>query len=240
MNLDDFLKPIDTLRSNGAMVHCISNTVAQNFTANVLLACGATPSMTTSIEEVTDFVNYSDAVLVNLGTLDEDRRKVCMLAVEATNAKKIPFVLDPVMCNVSKTRLKFAKEMLAHTPSIIRVNKKEADTLVQNIPTSNQCMAITGPSDLVVHNQSKITIENGHAFMSYLIAVGCAQGAVMAALNAICKNPFHAAGAALLWFVVAGEIAAEKSEGPGSFSSIFIDTLHEISIGNIASNARVK
>ncbi len=43
---------IRALRADGALVHCITNTVAQNFTANVLLACGATPSMTVSPAEV--------------------------------------------------------------------------------------------------------------------------------------------------------------------------------------------
>ena len=35
-------------------VHCITNSVAQNFTANVLLAAGATPSMTIAEEEIAE------------------------------------------------------------------------------------------------------------------------------------------------------------------------------------------
>ena len=38
------------LRTCGPRVHCITNAVAQNFTANVLLAAGCVPSMTLSAE----------------------------------------------------------------------------------------------------------------------------------------------------------------------------------------------
>ena len=36
------------LRETAPRVHCITNSVAQNFTANMLLAAGAIPSMTTT------------------------------------------------------------------------------------------------------------------------------------------------------------------------------------------------
>ena len=56
-------------------VHCITNAVAQNFTANVLLAAGAVPSMTLSVEEIGPFVAGANALLVNLGTFDHERRE---------------------------------------------------------------------------------------------------------------------------------------------------------------------
>ena len=53
-------------------VHCITNQVAQTFTANMLLALGAQPSMTISPEEIAHFVARADALLVNLGTFDAE------------------------------------------------------------------------------------------------------------------------------------------------------------------------
>src|SRR5215467_6943708 len=58
------------LRVRRARVHCITNTVAQNFTANALLAAGCLPSMTVSAEEVGYFVSGAQGLLVNLGTFD--------------------------------------------------------------------------------------------------------------------------------------------------------------------------
>ena len=56
--------------SAGPRVHCITNAVAQNFTANMLLAAGAVPSMTIAPKEVGRFAARADALLVNLGTFD--------------------------------------------------------------------------------------------------------------------------------------------------------------------------
>ena len=66
----------------GPRVHCITNAVAQNFTANVLLAAGCVPSMTLSPEEIGPFVAGAQALLVNLGTFDSERREATEIAVE--------------------------------------------------------------------------------------------------------------------------------------------------------------
>ncbi len=66
---------LERLRARSPRVHCITNAVAQNFTANVLLAAGAVPSMTLSAEEIGAFVAGADALLVNLGTFDRERRE---------------------------------------------------------------------------------------------------------------------------------------------------------------------
>ena len=41
----------ERLRARAPRVHCITNAVAQAFTANVLLAAGAVPSMTIAVNE---------------------------------------------------------------------------------------------------------------------------------------------------------------------------------------------
>ena len=49
----------ERLRERQPRVHCITNAVAQNFTANVLLAVGAIPSMTISPDEIAAFAASS-------------------------------------------------------------------------------------------------------------------------------------------------------------------------------------
>jgi hydroxyethylthiazole kinase len=56
------------IKGRAPRVHCITNSVAQAYTANVLLAAGAVPSMTIAPEEIAAFVAGADALLVNLGT----------------------------------------------------------------------------------------------------------------------------------------------------------------------------
>src|SRR5258708_33024775 len=84
------------LRARGPRVHCITNAVAQNFTANVLLAAGAVPSMTVAPDEIAAVVARADALLVNLGTLDRGRREAAEVAIEEATDERRPWVLDPV------------------------------------------------------------------------------------------------------------------------------------------------
>src|SRR5580700_9090383 len=87
------------IKSRAPRVHCITNYVAQNYTANVLLAAGAIPSMTISPEEIGAFVASADALLVNLGTFDAERRTAIELALGAKGHRRKgtrPWVLDPV------------------------------------------------------------------------------------------------------------------------------------------------
>ncbi|WP_245281137.1 hydroxyethylthiazole kinase, partial [Rhodoplanes sp. JGI PP 4-B12] len=62
-------------------MHCITNSVAQQYTANMLLAAGAVPSMTISPDEIGPFVAGANAVLVNLGTFDRERKSAIESAV---------------------------------------------------------------------------------------------------------------------------------------------------------------
>src|ERR1700755_2523980 len=73
------------VRARRPRVHCITNAVAQTFTANILLAAGAVPSMTIAQKEVRAFAARADALLVNLGTFDPDRQKAARAAIAVMN-----------------------------------------------------------------------------------------------------------------------------------------------------------
>jgi hydroxyethylthiazole kinase len=69
------------IRDRSPRVHCITNSVAQQYTANMLLAAGAVPSMTIGPEEIGAFAAGANAVLINLGTFDIERRSAIDVAV---------------------------------------------------------------------------------------------------------------------------------------------------------------
>src|ERR1700722_5377871 len=100
------------IRARGPRVHCITNSVAQQYTANMLLAAGAVPSMTISPEEIVSFVASADALLVNLGTFDAERRSAIDVALGAVHAARMPWVLDPVFIDRTPGRAQFARELL--------------------------------------------------------------------------------------------------------------------------------
>src|SRR6266851_1204165 len=123
------------LAARSPRVHCITNAVAQNFTANVLLAVGAVPSMTVAPEEIAEFVARADALLVNLGTLDRERREAAAIAVEAAAGR--PWLLDPVFVDRSASRTAFARALAAKGPRVVRLNGAEFSVLADAAPTDD-------------------------------------------------------------------------------------------------------
>ena len=240
---------LDRLRARSPRVHCITNAVAQNFTANVLLAIGAVPSMTLSTEEIGAFVARADALLVNLGTLDPERRESTAIAVENATRRNVPWVLDPVFIDRSAPRAAFARALIASAPKVVRLNGAEFSVLSASEPTREALAAyarakktvigLSGEIDLVGDGERLATIANGHALMAKVSAMGCAASALVAAALAIESDAWRATAAALTMIGVAGELAAEKAEGPGSFAVAIIDALHNLDGPTLIARARV-
>ena len=236
---------IDKIRQRHPRIHCLTNGVAQAFTANALLALGAQPSMTTSVEEVEAFLEGADALLVNLGTLDEPGRRAMRLAVAVANRRGIPWVLDPVFVERSPGRSDFAHELIALGPKVIRGNETEIAHLSQGQSIDDfarahrMIVAATAPTDHLVDGERVVGIPNGHPLMGRVTAMGCANAALIAALLVVADDPFEGCAAAMLAAGVAGEIAAEKSDGPGTFAAAYLDALYGLDSGKLATRARV-
>lgn len=238
------------VRRQGPRVHCITNSVAQELTANVLLAVNGLPSMTIAAAEIADFADRADALLVNLGTLDDERRTAIGLALDRVGAKNRPWVLDPVLIDLSAPRAAFARTLAARNPTAIRLNAREFAALAEAEPeatalarfaSARHCaIGLTGETDLVVDAARRFGIANGHALMTRITAMGCAASALVAACLAVEKDAFLASASALLVFGVAGEIAGEDAHGPGTFAATFLDALYELDAGEIADRAEVK
>lgn len=240
---------IARLRERAPRVHCITNTVAQAFTANILLAVGAIPSMTIAPQEIADFSARADALLVNLGTLDNERRAAIEIALAQATERTRPWVLDPVLIDVAQPRAAYARALAGRKPAVIRLNAAEfaalsdapvsAETLAHIAEKTNGVIGLTGATDIVSDGKHSITIANGHALMNAVTAMGCASSALVAACLCVEKDAFVATACALLAFSVAGEVAAQSSKGPGSFAVAFIDALHNLDRTTLIERARV-
>ncbi len=237
------------LRHRGPRVHCITNTVAQNLTANVLLAVGCVPSMTLSPEEIGPFVSGAQALLVNLGTFDAERREATTIAVETAASHKLPWVLDPVLVDRVPARAAFARELIGRRPTVVRLNHTEFSALAGNKPSPLAAVAyarangivvgLSGETDLVTDGEHIATIKNGHPLMTKITAMGCAGSAVVAACLAVELDAIRAAIAALAIVGIAGELAAENSSGPGSFATAIIDALYGLDGPMVSARAKV-
>lgn len=216
------------LRDGNLRIHCLTNAVAQELTANVLLALGCQPSMTTSPDEVEEFVASAHALLVNLGTLDAERREAMPLAILTAKARSLPWVLDPVFVERSSERRLVFEELLSLEggPDAVRANIAEARTL--QLTADQRVVVQTGASDRIRQGVYQTDLELGHPFMGYVTGMGCALGGVMAACLAASDDPFIACTAAVLIFGVAGYGVGSKAQGPGSFVPLFLDALHAL------------
>jgi hydroxyethylthiazole kinase len=240
------------IRRRAPRVHCITNSVAQQYTANMLLAAGAVPSMTISADEIGAFVGSADALLVNLGTFDRERKVAIELAVKTAAGKKLPWLLDPVFVDRSPARGQFGRALLAARPTVVRLNHGEFAALaghcadhtadaggVMRFAEANATIvALTGDVDIVSDGQRRIAIANGDPLMALVTAMGCAGAAFVCAALAVEADAWLATLAALAGFGVAGEIAAQKAEGPGSFAVAMIDALHRLDRATL--QARIK
>ena len=237
------------LRTRSPRVHCITNAVAQSFTANVLLAAGAIPSMTLSADEIGAFVSRADALLVNLGTFDEERRAATAAALDVVSERRTPWVLDPVFVDRSEARAAYAKSLVAQNPDAIRLNWAEFITLggveaddaalTRYALDTLAIVALTGTVDRITDGAQFVSIENGHPLMARVTAMGCAASALVAAFLAIESDAFTATAAALLAFGVAGGIAGERASGPGSFPAALLDALYALDKHTLSEKARV-
>lgn len=237
------------IRARRPRVHCVTNPVAQAYTANLLLATGAVPSMTISPEEVADFVMGADALLVNLGMLDGSRRATIGIAVDTANDKNMPWAIDPVFVDRSRTRALFTQALIRLRPHAIRLNHDEfaamvgAEATVEAVSCfareTAAVIALTGEMDVIGDGKRVVRIANGHPWMSHVTAMGCAGAAVIAACLAVETEPWTAVAAGQIIVDVAGEMAAEQARGPGSLAITIMDALHHLDRATLLARAKL-
>ena len=245
------LMAADTLariRARRPRVHCITNSVAQNFTANMLLAAGAVPSMTTDPAEIREFVASADALLVNLGTLDAVRQAAITAALEEAQGR-MPWVLDPVFVDRALSRATFALELAARRPNVMRLNDAEFSALAEEQAARATLeryareratvVGLTGDPDIVTDGTRTAAIGNGDPLMAKVTAMGCAASALVAVCLAVEPDAWRAAAAGLILIGLAGELAAARAHGPGTLAVGILDALLGLDQRTIVERARV-
>jgi len=226
----------------------MTNDVVQAFTANVLLALGASPAMVIEAEEAEQFAGIADALLINVGTLTSPRAQAMRRAIERAVAAGKPWTLDPVAVGALAFRTRFCQQILTLKPAAIRGNASEilalagmsaggrgvdtTDTAASALPAAqalarqtNAIVAVTGEVDYVTDGQRTKTIAGGDPMMTRVVGTGCALSAVVAASCSLPGDRLDNVAAACGWMKRAGSVAAAHRAGPGSFASAFIDAL---------------
>jgi hydroxyethylthiazole kinase len=254
---------LEMMRTANPLVQCITNYVAMNIAANVLLAAGASPAMVSAEEEAGEFASFAGALTINIGTLSSDWIAGMKKAADAANAARKPWVLDPVAHYATAFRRRVTSELMALKPTIIRGNASEimalagsqsrgqgvdsgdstsaAESSALALAQQNGCVvAVTGEVDFVTDGRRSARIQGGSSIMPKITALGCSLTCLVGAFAASRPaEPFEATIAALAVFAVAGEEAAAVASGPGSFSPPFLDHLASLSGDRLDSKVRI-
>jgi hydroxyethylthiazole kinase len=240
---------LSRIRARAPRVHCITNVVAQNFSANMLLAAGAIPSMTIAPDEVAEFVTRADALLINLGTFDADRRAASEIAIGAAAQAGKPWLLDPVFVDRSAQRANYARTLIAKRPRALRLNRAEftalsgqeldGASLARYADDIGTTIGMTGETDIVISGGRLACIANGDPMMARVTAMGCAAGALVGACLAVESDAWVATTSGLLILGVAGQLAGAGAAGPGSFVPAILDKIYSLDQATLVERARV-
>ena len=121
---------VQRIRDAKPLVHNITNYVVMEFSANALLALGASPVMAHAPEEVEDMVAIASALVINIGTLSTSWISAMHKAAAMANNRSIPVVFDPVGCGATPFRTATATDLVEkHQCAVIRGNASEISSL---------------------------------------------------------------------------------------------------------------
>ena len=246
-----------SVRAQAPLVHNITNWVVINFNANVLLAMGASPVMAHACEEAADMANIAQALVLNIGTLTADNVKAMLLAQKQAHVRGIPVVLDPVGAGATPYRNQALSEIIqAGPPSIIRGNGSEIMSVaglsvttkgVDSVMASDQSLeaalalakriegvvCVSGETDYIIDAHGQVALlRNGDVWMTKVTGVGCSATALIGAFAAVQFDAWRATTAAMAYWGVVGEVAAEQTRalgaGVGTYATKLLDVTHNL------------
>lgn len=242
---------IAKIREQSPFIYNITNEVATNFAANGLIAIGASPAMSNTPKEAVENAHHAAAVILNLGTLTEDRAEAMLLAGQAANEKDIPVIIDPIAVGGTKFRTEVIYELLEKVRfAAIRANAgeiavlggalqemKSPDSTIEAIdPEIAKAVArkygtvviATGKTDVITDGTRTMLCRNGHPMLQNITASGCLLTSLVGPFVSVGEDTYEASIAVTAAYGIAAELAMEKAEGPGTFIPALLDQLYHL------------
>lgn len=244
------------VKSNGPLVHHLTNVVTVNDCANVTLAIGGSPVMATSIEEVADMASLADALVINLGTIHRKVYESMVVAGRVANEKGIPVIMDPVGVGATSFRTEKAQDFLNKVKvSIIRGNATEIYALIGGASQTrgvdageitdiskselafkaarqlNATVVISGEHDIICDGERQTIVENGDIWLTKISGTGCMTASLIASFAGVTDDYFHAAVAGMSTMSLAGENAKKalaKADGIATYRMKLMDEIFKM------------
>ncbi len=252
------------------LIHNITNYVVMNTTANALLALGASPIMAHSPEELEDIIKAADAVVINIGTLDDRWIYSMVKAVSLAEHYGKPLVLDPVGAGATRLRTTTALTLLnAGGVKIVRGNFGEISALLgvegrtKGVEASTYdaevaanlaleasrkfrvVAAISGPIDFISDGVRVygVGLRKKSENLERVIGRVTGLGCIVTAIIgafAAVEEPLRAAIAGFAVFKAATFKSSEETAYPGSFHVKLYDWLYRVDGRTIDEVVEVK
>lgn len=249
--MNDMGKALESVREREPLVQCITNFVTVNDCANIILACGGSPSMAHDKREVEESVAVSQALVCNMGAIEDTEAMI--LAGKEANRRGIPVVLDPVAVGGTQLRRDSAKQLLENVKfaairgnaseikylagqetlgSGVDVSREDAVTsvsllktadLVKNLAISTgSVIALSGESDIISDGKETVILKNGCATMSRITGSGCMVTSMIGAFcGAMPDDGITAVCSAMAAMGIAGEKAEADRIAKGTGNATF-------------------
>jgi hydroxyethylthiazole kinase len=260
---EELLTKVRTLRP---LVHHITNFVTAGDCANMTLAIGALPVMTSASSEVEEMVRGAQALVLNIGTLTEEQVQAMIRAGRVANTIGIPVILDPVGAGATTVRTEAAMQLLHELKiSVVKGNSAEIAVLagkggiMRGVESAGQVenaseaaailsnrykvvAAVSGKTDIITDGKRLAYVDNGHPMMTTITGTGCMLSSVVGSFCGVEQDCFEASVAAFACYGLAGELAAARSDvrGPGSFKTAFFDEIYDLTEEKIRQGARIR
>jgi len=250
------------IRETKPLVVNITNNVVTNFTANALLALGASPAMTHAPADAAEMAAAAQALVLNMGTPAEEYVASMEAAIRSANAAGVPVVFDPVAAGATAWRRDVVQRVLgAGRLTAIRGNASEimalagedarsrgADSLHGSDEAREAAVAVagklgcvvcvSGERDVVTDGRRFRVLTGGHVMMTLVTGMGCAATALVGAFVGVDPDALAATVHAMAVMSAAGALAADGAAGPGSLNTRFLDALYNLREADLAAGVR--
>jgi hydroxyethylthiazole kinase len=241
----------EEVRKKRPLVYNITNNVVTGFTANVLLAVGASPIMSEGEAEAEDLVRIADAVVLNIGTLHPRQTKYFLKAGKYAGKYNKPIILDPVGVGATTYRNETALELIDRLKiTVIRgnyseikfltgaagktkgVDSQDAEIDMEDMKAlalkTGAIVCATGAADYITDGTRDYSNRTGHELLQTVVGTGCALSSLIGAFTSVSEDKVLGVLSALAFYGKAAEKAVALSRGPGSFAVSFIDALYSL------------
>lgn len=255
---------LNLIRQQGPLVHNITNYVAMQPIANMLLALGAAPLMAQATDELEDLSKISRALVLNIGTLDLHWIRAMRQAQSLAHQRDVPVVLDPVGAGASSYRTQSVLSLLEGGIDILRGNASEIMALVdqsvitkgveatvasttaqsaaQYLAKKYSCITvISGATDIIIDQERCCYLRKPNfSLLTKVTAMGCSATAMIGAFAAVNRDYFTAAVHAMTVLGVAAEKAMQQASAPGTFFIKLLDALYQLTVDDLVRQLTIR